>query len=1014
MEDDSNKKIQQKDNENNYNYETQSIQKEQSTENQISNEVIYNTVLSLLSKSHEYNIVFSKQAANFGQYNPNKLKVENNSKINLDIVSIKKIIKLANIDESEILIYILFYNTTINLETSTENLITYNINYDTLMNIIDCFYINCKDEYFKINKNSLKNVYKKCGLTHDEAFKYMNFYEVDDIVNNNNSKISPKNKITNSSINKSENSKDINKDNDTNIKESSNSNINKEENNINKDKTSNNPDKNIDSNSIKKDDNIENKTSKKDSSSTLIKKKEKNNKKDKKLTSENDTEKNSNKKNKTEHISNSHKNHHKNETKNEKNNINLELNKEDNNTILVNNENEDPNKDNSAKKNSEVIITEFDINQIKNSSDGNNSGNKKRNSNSSQKDKKSKAQEINSVKNDSKTPDKGKTKTKKTSKSTIKDKGKSQNGTKLKTKMKNKKAITPDKKNEETLKQKKSSNIAPVSILKNKHNNKSKNKNIQNNIRNIKENEKHNNKDEDKKDNKENKENKEKEIIKNEKKDLDHDKNDVNNSAIKKDMNEKRIEEINKSEKSDDDKREFLLDTINQKSKDTKNKKVRNKTVDKKRSKAKLKKRNKLNLEIDHLSSVTYYGVPFFSKKKDEKTDLKYPFNGYTSLTTSSLGQENQKSQNSNNNEDYCNYPFILRKTPEFQDKTIYLSGSLPKLGNWDPKNAIKMDEETRNDEEFFSKYIEVKKNEIPFEYKYFYYDNGEINWIGIPFQNYLTFPQFFDSLCSLKKSHISILDLNIRYINDIDGINIWNNRKNKLVELLLNAKADIFFFQEITHPQSDFIDKHLGSIYEFVGEYRDSTETSEKCSICVNKLKYTISHSGQFWLSSTPYVPGSNDFGNFFPRICSWASLKQIDGISLLFMNVHLDHANKKAHLPCVKVLIEEEEKIETKFDDIQFVLIAGCFYCEENDEEIAYIKDQGYNEVIFENTYHGFTGVANNHWDYIFWKEKNGNNIKFKEAHVLKTEGIIDKNQRHYISDHFPVYAEFFLNNV
>ena len=577
--------------------------------------------------------------------------------------------------------------------------------------------------------------------------------------------------------------------------------------------------------------------------------------------------------------------------------------------------------------------------------------------------------------------------------------------------MKNKKAITPDKKNEETLKQKKSSNIAPVSILKNKHNNKSKNKNIQNNIRNIKENEKHNNKDEDKKDNKENKE---KEIIKNEKKDLDHDKNDVYNSAIKKDMNEKRIEEINKSEKSDDDKREFLLDTINQKSKDTQNKKVRNKTVDKKRSKAKLKKRNKLNLEIDHLSSVTYYGVPFFSKKKDEKTDLKYPFNGYTNLTTSSLGQENQKSQNSNNNEDYCNYPFILRKTPEFQDKTIYLSGSLPKLGNWDPKNAIKMDEETRNDEEFFSKYIEVKKNEIPFEYKYFYYDNGEINWIGIPFQNYLTFPQFFDSLCSLKKSHISILDLNIRYINDIDGINIWNNRKNKLVELLLNAKADIFFFQEITHPQSDFIDKHLGSIYEFVGEYRDSTETSEKCSICVNKLKYTISHSGQFWLSSTPYVPGSNDFGNFFPRICSWASLKQIDGISLLFMNVHLDHANKKAHLPCVKVLIEEEEKIETKFDDIQFVLIAGCFYCEENDEEIAYIKDQGYNEVIFENTYHGFTGVANNHWDYIFWKEKNGNNITFKEAHVLKTEGIIDKNQRHYISDHFPVYAEFFLNNA
>jgi len=1006
MEED-NKIIQQNINEENNNYEIQSISKEQRTENQISNELIYKTVLSLLSKPHEYNIVFPKQAVNNEQYNPNKSKVENISKINLDIASIKRIIKLANIDESEILIYILFYNTTINLETSTENLVTYNINYDTLMDIINFFFINCKDEYFKIKKNSLRKLLKMCGLYHDEAFKYMNFYEIDDIVCNNNSKISPKKKIKNSSINNNENAKDINKDNDKNQNENSNSNINKEENNINKDKTSNTLEKSIDSNNIKKDDNNEKKTAKKELSPTLTKEKEK---KDKKLTSENDSDNNSNKKNKTEHISNSHKSQHKNEPKNEKNIINIEHNKEENNIILFNNENEDPNKESSAKKNSETIISEFNINQIKNSSDATNIGDKKRNSNSSIKDKKSKTQEINSVKNDSKTPNKGKNK--KASKSTIKDKDKSRNGGKLKSRMKNKKAITPDNKKDDSKRQKKSSNIAPASILKNKNNNKSKNKSNQNNIKNIKENDKNNdNKDEDKK------ENIEKETTINENKDLNNEKKDTNNSANKKEISEKRIEEINKSdksEKSDKDRQEFLLDKINKKNRNVENKKVRNKTVDKKRSKAKSKKKNKLNFEIDHLNSVTFYGFSSFNKKEYEKKDLKYPFNGYTSLTTYSLNPENPKPQNTNGNEDFCNYPFILRKTPEYQDKDIYLSGSLPKLGNWDPKFAIKMNEEIRNGEEFFSKYIEVKKNEIPFEYKYFYYDNGEINWIGVPFQNYLTFPQFFDSLCSLKKSHLSILDLNIRYINETDGINIWNNRKNRLVELLLNTKADIFFFQEITHPQSDFIDKHLSSIYEFVGDYRDSTETSEKCSICVNKLKYTINHSGQFWLSSTPDVPGSNDFGNFFPRICSWASLKQIDGISLLFMNAHLDHANKKAHLPCVKVLIEEEEKIESKFNEIQFVLIAGCFYCEENDEEIKYIRDQGYSEVIFENTYHGFTGVGSNHWDYIFWKEKNGSNIKFKEAHVLKTEGIIDKNQRHYISDHFPVYAEFFLNNI
>ena len=176
------------------------------------------------------------------------------------------------------------------------------------------------------------------------------------------------------------------------------------------------------------------------------------------------------------------------------------------------------------------------------------------------------------------------------------------------------------------------------------------------------------------------------------------------------------------------------------------------------------------------------------------------------------------------------------------------------------------MEEENRYGEAFFSKYLEVQRNEIPFEYKFFYYDNnGKINWIGLPYENFLTFPQFFESLRSLKKSHISIIDLNIRYINNIDGINIWDNRKKSLIELLLNRKADIFLFQEITRPQSDFIDKYLGSIYEFVGEYRDSSDKSEKCSICVNKLKYTIIYSGQFWLSLTPYIPGSNDLGIFF-----------------------------------------------------------------------------------------------------------------------------------------------------
>ena len=366
-----------------------------------------------------------------------------------------------------------------------------------------------------------------------------------------------------------------------------------------------------------------------------------------------------------------------------------------------------------------------------------------------------------------------------------------------------------------------------------------------------------------------------------------------------------------------------------------------------------------------------------------------------------------------------CVYPFILRKKEEYGNCTMYLVGSLPQLGGFNPKLAIPMDEEIRNDEVFFTKYIDIRREDFPFEYKYFYIKNDEIMWVGLPFSNYKTHPQFFKLFHSMKKSIISILDLNIRYLNEVDGLNVWDLRKEAFIQCLLNSYADVFFFQEITHSQYDYIDENLSSVYEFVGIYRDSTDRSEKCSISYNIFKYTLIDWGQFWLSSTPYVPGSNDFKNFFPRICTWAALKQINGFEIMFFNIHLDHVNFDAHAPCIDVFLEESEKILDRFPRIQFVFFGGCFYCEEDDPIIFKIKSYRYEEVMIENTFHDFTGEADRHWDYLFWKERSWEkNIDLKRAFVLKKEGTISVANQQYISDHYPLYGEFQLrerkNNI
>ena len=367
----------------------------------------------------------------------------------------------------------------------------------------------------------------------------------------------------------------------------------------------------------------------------------------------------------------------------------------------------------------------------------------------------------------------------------------------------------------------------------------------------------------------------------------------------------------------------------------------------------------------------------------------------------------------SNDNDNSVLYPFLIRKLEKFENYPVFLFGSIPELGSWEFSKAIKMEEKIRGGAEVYCvKNVLINKKEFPFEYKYFYKKNNKIFYAGMPKYNFRTHPQFFNLIKYSDNKTISILDFNIRYFNDCDQQNLWDFRKNKIIEILINSYADIFFFQEITKVQYNLLDKNLNSIYEFIGVYRDTRDESEKCPIAYNTNKFSLNDWGQFWLSSTPYEIGSNDFQNYFPRISTWASLRKLkNGFDCLFFNIHLDHVNLDAHMNCIKVVINESNKIIERYPLCKFVFLGGCFYCEENDPIISFIHDNGYKEVMFENSHHKFTGNAEYHWDYMFWKEMNcGGKFEVKKVKVLKEESIVDEKQKIFISDHFPIIVEFY----
>ena len=401
---------------------------------------------------------------------------------------------------------------------------------------------------------------------------------------------------------------------------------------------------------------------------------------------------------------------------------------------------------------------------------------------------------------------------------------------------------------------------------------------------------------------------------------------------------------------------------------------------------------------------------------KDDNSMPKKPikFKNKKDKNDFDLNDKSNNYENSNFNQIKVKFPFIYEPPEEDQNYDHFVTGNLDKIGNWDPNKALKLEKEIRNNKLFYMGSIEVETNDIPFEYKYFCIKNDKIDWKGIPFVNLYSGPkEIFNVILKDSNKRIGIFDLNIRYLNTVDGNNIWDNRKEKLINIMLKAAPDIIFFQEITRQQFDYIEHNMGALYESIGYYRDETEKSEKTCITFNKSKFVLNDWGQFWLSSTPDIKYSNDFNNFFPRMCTWASLKKLDSEDYIFFNIHLDHVNMDAHLPCMKVVIEESEKILKDNLKPKFMFIGGCFYCEENDPILDLLKNNGYKEIIFENTFHDFTGNADRHWDYMFYKDLNINDnkeIKLNKVNVLKNEAIIDKEKNMYVSDHYPINAEFF----
>ncbi len=251
----------------------------------------------------------------------------------------------------------------------------------------------------------------------------------------------------------------------------------------------------------------------------------------------------------------------------------------------------------------------------------------------------------------------------------------------------------------------------------------------------------------------------------------------------------------------------------------------------------------------------------------------------------------------------------------------------------------------------------------------------------------------------------IKVMTYNIKYDNVNDTVNNWNDRKEKLVELIEHYGPSFISMQEALHHQVAYIDSSLTD-FSYIGVGRDDgKQKGEYSEIHYDSTRYKVLKNNTFWLSDSPDKV-SVGWDAALERICTYGLFENLEsGEKLWVFNTHFDHKGKKAREKSSQLIIDKIKEINT--DNLPVVL-TGDFNLTPDEEPVQIIKNymQDGQEITAtpfygpSGTFNGFEPdrILNHRIDYIFVKN-------------LKVENYTHIDDRlenlKYTSDHFPVLA-------
>jgi endonuclease/exonuclease/phosphatase family metal-dependent hydrolase len=256
----------------------------------------------------------------------------------------------------------------------------------------------------------------------------------------------------------------------------------------------------------------------------------------------------------------------------------------------------------------------------------------------------------------------------------------------------------------------------------------------------------------------------------------------------------------------------------------------------------------------------------------------------------------------------------------------------------------------------------------------------------------------------------LRVMTFNVRQPDASDGPNGWRQRRDLLVDTILENDPDVIGTQELFRVQAEYITKRAPQ-YAWFGSGRFGTHEDNHVGIFYKRDRIRLLAHGDFWLSETPETPGSSSWDIIRPRQLTWGAL-EADGVGCFHvLNTHFPYraveqeARRKTAL-LIKARMGRMPRLAPAILMADFNSPAGGDVYQLLCDDLRDAWCTAAARTGPEGTLHGFgTRVPDRRIDWIlyrgFWR-------------VLAAETITRSRDGRYPSDHFPVLVTFDVSDV